>query len=450
MQGRTILALAVATAAALLAGCLGGDVAPAAATDANAPATPAGPHAVVALIDTGINPYHVDFRDNTALAHVHPSVYLPGYPADAVRVDLTLDAKDLDAALEADKDAWASLKPGTLYWFAGTKVSAYAPDAGLAEDVGLLFSAGHGTMTASRAAGNGYSLCPECRIVAVQGFSGPAVTWASEQAWIDVQSNSWSPAVVFQQADAAQEPGLAAAFEAAAKRHAVFGSAGNGAMGKLGVLGHPSFTRSTSGPRGVMSVGGHDNGEVILWSGSWPHLVADACDNWAAVGDSLDEYSPREGGGTSSASPYAAGEAARLVLEAKRLLGAAAARGADGELARGAAGPAGHLEDGALTVAEVQEVMMKTAVARPVRTDHDGDSCGATGTPYTTYPVAWSQVPPGVPTYALIGYGQVSVASLDAALAVLRGEAEMPARPLEDEWHARAEALREAYNGLPR
>lgn len=460
MSGRPpALAFALLLAPALvLAGCVSdtpaADVAPAQDEATGA----AGPQAVVALVDTGINPYHVDFRDNSSFALVHPSQYLPGYPADAVAVNLTLDAKDLDAALKADKAVWKSLEPGVLYWFVGTKVSGYAPDDSYEDpDVGILFSTGHGTMTASRAAGNAYSLCPECRIVAVQGFSGAAVTWASEQPWIDAQSNSWSPAIVFQQADNVPlfgEPGLTGAFEDAATRHLVFGSAGNGVAGKLGVVGHPSFTRSTSGPRGVVSVGGHDNGDVILWSGSWPHVAADACDNWAAVGDTLDEYDAREGGGTSSASPYAAGEAARIVLEARRILGEHTA--IEGGVLVGAGGGMlmvdlgdSPLQDGGLTLEEVKTLLMKTATPRPVKTEHDGESCGMGAAPYNTYPVAWSSIPEGAPRYPLVGYGQVSVDSLGLALQVLRGEAAMPDRADDDAWHARAETLREAYDALP-
>lgn len=450
MFGRLLSIVLVAAA-----GCVTPQEVQSAAAD-DVLATPeSAPYATIALVDTGINPYHVDFRDESPLALVHPSTYLPGYPADAIAVNLTLDAEDLDAALEADAEVWKSLVPGQLYWFVGTKVSGisfYDEGALIESDPGFVFSTGHGTMTASRAAGNGYSLCAECRIVAVQGFNGKSVTWASEQRWIDAQSNSWSPAVVFQQADAAQEPGLADAFEAAATRHAVFGSAGNGVAGKLGVLGHPAFTRSTSGPRGVVAVGGHDNGEVILWSGSWPHVVADACSNWAAVGGSLDEYSPTEGGGTSSASPYAVGEAARLVLEARRIL--SAWNGTQDAVFVTGGTPVhdlgeGPLADGDLTYDELKSVMFKTAIARPAQTEHDGESCGMTGAPYNTYPVAWSSIPSDVPTYALIGYGQISVDSLAAALEVLHGRAPLPERPVEDEWHARAETLRETYNGLP-
>ena len=445
---KTALAIAAAFAF-MLSGCLS-DPAPPKSNDEPVPAAePTDAVAVVALIDTGINPYHIDFRDNSSLAFVHPSEYLPGYPGDVAALRLNFTESSFAAARDKDKAVWDSVKPNTLYWIPGTKiVGAYTTG-------GRIVDSGHGTMTASRAAGNQYSLCPECRIAAVQGFNAKAVSWASQQPWIDAQSNSWSPLVVFQQADGAQESGLAKAFEDAAKRHAVFGSAGNGAMGKGGVAGHPSFTRSTSGPRGVMAIGGHDNGEVILWSGSWPHVVADACNNWAAVGSSVDRYSGSAGGGTSSASPYAAGEAARLVLEARRILGDDGTVGVkDGVFAR--AGPdaakptKGPLADGDLKLSELQQVMMKTAVARPVKTLHDGDNCGATGTPYTTYPVAWKDVPANVPAYYLIGYGQISVQSVAKAVDVLSGATDMPSRPADDEWHARAEMLRNAYNSLPR
>ena len=448
MQGR-LLAL---TLGALIAAA--GCVTPAELTAASDDvlATPASaPYATVALVDTGINPYHVDFRDNSSLAHVHPSLYLPGYPADAIAINLTLDAEDLEGALEADLELWESIEKGKLYWFPGTKVSGISfQESG--EDPGLVFSTGHGSMVASRAAGNAYSLCPECRIVSVQGFNAESVTWASEQTWIDAQSNSWSPAVVFQQADVVQSPGLADAFEAAATRHAVFGSAGNGAMGKFGALGHPAFTRSTSGPRGVVAVGGHDNGEIVLWSGSWPHVVADACDNWAVVGDTIEEYGPDQGGGTSSASPYAAGAAARLVLEARRILNLSDGV-VDAVFATGGTPmhdlPGSPLEDGDFTYDELQAVLLKTATPRPQKTEHDGDSCGMTSAPYNTYPVAWSSIPPDVPTYYLIGYGQISVDSVALALDVLHGAQPMPERPVEDEWHARAQTLRDTYNELP-
>src|SRR5690349_3531914 len=44
------------------------------------------PQVVIAMIDTGGNPYHADFRAPTHLAH--PSTYLTGFPASAKAVPL--------------------------------------------------------------------------------------------------------------------------------------------------------------------------------------------------------------------------------------------------------------------------------------------------------------------------------------------------------------------------
>src|SRR5687768_15882972 len=63
------------------------------------------PQAVVALIDTGINPYSPAFRDDSKLAFKHPSKYIPGYPKEAEALRLSLDLP-YDDALKEDADVW--------------------------------------------------------------------------------------------------------------------------------------------------------------------------------------------------------------------------------------------------------------------------------------------------------------------------------------------------------
>jgi hypothetical protein len=82
------------------------------------------PTAVVALIDRGINPYHEAFRDDSPLAHVHPSTYIEGFPEDAEALNLTLEADSYAAALEADREVWANVSDGELYWIPGTRIVA--------------------------------------------------------------------------------------------------------------------------------------------------------------------------------------------------------------------------------------------------------------------------------------------------------------------------------------
>src|SRR5579884_2982972 len=130
---------------------------------ATAHATAASSYGVIALVDTGINPYNVVFRDRSALAQRYPGSYLPGYPKNVPALRLTLDAPSYADALRADCDrVWKHVKVGQLYWIPGTKIvgaisfnpSLEVACAGMASSV-ILDSAGHGTMTASRAVATG-------------------------------------------------------------------------------------------------------------------------------------------------------------------------------------------------------------------------------------------------------------------------------------------------------
>ncbi len=432
----------------VLAGCIGdpGDPDPRSGEGQDEGFTP-GPQAVVALVDTGINPYHEAFRDDSPLGQMHPSEYLPDYPEDAVTIELTLDADNLEEALGEDQEIWDSIEPETLYWFKGTKIVG-----GYTTTDGEIFDTGHGTMVASRAASNDYSLCPECRIASVQGFTGDSVRWAGEQPWIDAQSNSWSPLGGVQQLEGVVwEEDLSEAFEEAATKQLVFASGGNGLTGQFGIVGQPTFTRSTSGPTGVIAVGGYDNGEVVLWSGSVPYIAADACRNWAAIGDSIDEHSSSAGGGTSSASPYAMGGAARILLEARTLLADTSTQARDETVfAQGnATGEAleGPLADGTFTLDEAKDLLLRTAQPRPEQTEHDGDTCHDFPL-YNTIPVAWEDIPQDVPQYYLIGWGGINVHSLELALNVTAGNVAMPERSDTQGWHENVNMLRETYNGL--
>ena len=447
--------------------------------DASPPAAPApsggaAPLGVLALVDDGINPYHHAFRDASPRALQHPSTYVPGYPADAVALPITLDGEtDLVKALKRDCRVWEQVRPGQLYWFPGTRIvgaihfsAAFGPlDC---EDFffrinatgNLVGAGGHGTMTASRAGGNGYGACPECLLVMVQNAGAREVRWAASQPWIDAQSNSWGP--VLPVPGVVQTPiltyltawpDLARAIEESAARQPSFWASGNGALFRFGVLGHPTQLAPHLGPSAIR-VGGHDNGRVALWPGSGPHVVSDACASWAAAHARNDRSAADEGGGTSAATPYAAGLAVRVVREARAILGDGGVGIHEGVLARGPAGlvPTGPLADGVLTTAELKEVLFRTADARPDRTDDDGTPCSLLGT-HNTYPVEWSAVPDGPAAVQLVGYGALTKPTAAHAAAVLRGEAPLPARTVEDLWfeadrHARG-GFHLAYGSIP-
>ncbi|MDX1611869.1 MAG: hypothetical protein R3185_05830, partial [Candidatus Thermoplasmatota archaeon] len=113
---------------------------------------PARSLAVVAHIDTGINPYHAAFRDPSTLGYVHPSRYIEGFPEDVPALNLTLDAPTYEEALDADAEVWESVERGQLYWIPGTRIIgaiSMAPGGTRAgvEETPILDDHGHGTMT---------------------------------------------------------------------------------------------------------------------------------------------------------------------------------------------------------------------------------------------------------------------------------------------------------------
>lgn len=421
------------------------------------------PTAVVAVVDTGINPYHRVFRDDSPLAYRHPSTYIPGFPKEAEALHLTLDEDNYrDAALK-DCDLWNKVEKGKLYWFPGTKIvggiTFEDPTQGVCTPSGILDVHGHGTMTASRAAGSGYGACPDCRIVAIQGW-GHGVRWAAENArWIDVQTNSWGPFVPAWVPSEGQDesllydtPGFVRMVEWAARKHLAFWATGNGAGTRLGLLGHPTLLDPRMTPSIVM-VGGHDSGYINTWPDFPPHVVADSCNSWAAHHASTYRSEPDIGGGTSSASPYAAGSAARILLEARRLLGDTDTGVEKDVAAAGRPTSKGPLADGRLRLEEWKRLLFKTATPRPTGDRTDGTVCGPVDglVLYSSTPVRWEDVPEGYPEYLHIGYGATDSASRRLAFDVLGGRAPLPDRPdtdryFETDGQARR-ALHDIYRG---
>jgi hypothetical protein len=429
--------------------------------------------AVVAFVDTGINPYHVTFRDNSPRAFQHPSTYIPGYPADAIALNLTFNAPNYAAAVRADcNTVWKNVQPGKLYWFPGTRIVggiSFSPAATpncnaspVATGLTILDYDGHGTMVASRGTSSQYGACKECLLVSVQwpssvplldpASSTPpginAITWAANNAgWIDAQSNSWGPiAPGYDPTGAtglvAANPALVRAVESVSQKHLAFWASGNGAAFRGGVLGHPTPLTPHLTPSAI-SVGGHDSGYVNVWPGFPPHLVSDSCNSWAARRDHLTESGDSIGGGTSAATPFVAGGAAAIVRDARTVLGDTNTGVENGIVASGPAGlvPSGPLADGVFTLAEWRRVLYTTATARPTAQTEDGPPC-SNADPYGPTPVKWTDMPADYPEYVNIGYGAVDGPAKVLAGRVLRGLAPLPDRADTDQFFAADATLR--------
>ncbi|MHB8603722.1 MAG: S8/S53 family peptidase [Thermoplasmatota archaeon] len=439
------------------------------------------PHVVIAHIDTGINPYSKVFRDDGPLAYVHPSKYIAGYPADTPALWLHLNETDWATAFAKDRAIWdglldqwnhsqASLR-GKMFWIPGTKIIGavrFAPGGtncpipettftpppwelnGNCPDYPLLDDFGHGTMTATRMAGNEGSLCPECRIVSIEGLGADQVQWAASRGWIDVQTNSWGSLL----------PGLASwagdwplgfnnskVIENAAKTMPVYFASGNGIDGAFGFAPQPTEIDGTL-QKDVMVVGAHDNGHVTLWPGAPAELVADGYGGLSGNYRSTDFFGPEPVTCcTSAAAPYAAGEGAAVLLEARKMLGDTSSGIHGGVVAHGTppAGASALLADGVLNLSEFKSLVYHTADARPHEGRDDGWLHWMGGPsvpdpnrdvlPYGpganafcqgcwTLPVKWTDVPDSVPAYTLIGYGAANEFSLASATAVLHGAPE--------------------------
>lgn len=465
MRGRSLLAAALllappAALAALAAG-------PAAA-DASVES-----HVVLALIDTGINPYHEEFRDAARTAH--PADYISGYPRSAQALDLCLDAAaqpacgDLRGAVARDAATWGSVErtraddgaAGALYHIPGTRIVG-AVSVGAADDpyvapTRILDDTGHGTATASLAAGATLGACPSCLLVIVEGPGDEALAWARAQPWIDVVSSSWG-----WQSNLGWPPPPFGAPNARTTRDmveagkTVIFSSGNGPgfdavpdvtdLGEYLLPGESTYTSEYTGPDWVVTVGAIDpeNGQPIAGTGRPVDIAAAGIDVRAA--SAFARSGRLDFAGTSAAAPIAAGVFGHALLEARRALrdsleGPRTVLGQREVVAQGAppaTALAGPLRDGLLTRDELQRAVYQTAKPCPLDV---APTCAAARAEWPFPMRAWGWTLPTPPlAYPLLtGYGGVDEATRDAAVAALLGAPVAP-RPEADLW-ARSDSL---------
>ncbi|HVF52746.1 MAG TPA: S8/S53 family peptidase [Actinomycetota bacterium] len=425
------------------------------------------PFVVIALIDSGINPYHQDFRA-PEFVH-HPSKYVEGYPSDAVELDLSLDVADKDgyeAARTADDLTWAAVPSSKLHWIPGTRIiGAISKGTGGAggdyPERRILDDGGHGTGTASVAAGTYFGSNPNALIVEVEGLGEASLEWASTQPWIDIVSNSWGNQANLPLGD----PEMTRV--AAQRGQSYVWSAGNGATNTNSSAAFPpdgpvedpckcktpdsdnSITDPWSGPSWLVTVGAASpiNGQAHWWH-SIPVDVSSFGSKWRAAGafgvtpeiDSDENDETRDFGGTSCATPITAGVLSAIIEQARFVLGDT--RGGQrpgGAVAvgskKGSLPKDGPLSDGKLTRPEAEEIVQKTAF--PVSADPEQ--------------ITWDYaVRPTTPLYyVFLGYGVVNASSKALALDVLMGKEPMPERAEVDQWIAAMDVLRNAIWGEP-
>lgn len=411
--GRHVIAL-LGAAVLVAPGVVGRAAASTPAADLRAKA-----FSVVAVVDSGINPYHVDFRRPDLVTH--PSRYVEGFPKGVPALRLTLDQPHFETAFERDAKRWASLGTRDLVWIPGTNIiGAIGPFDAVDPEPNFYDRDGHGTSVASLAGGGIHGPGSDDVLLVIVSGHSDALEWAARQPWIDVITNSWSELGAPDYSKAAR-----------ASRRAV-------AAGKIvcfagGNVPAPLWMVSSQGPSWNVNVGAASaktRGEHVY--SAYPNDVLGLAGADAAMTDSIE--GARSFAGTSAATPAVCGHIARSLAMARAELGDTVEGPHQGGLAVGAR-RWGRLEDGVIDRTELEDAIQSTArPAEPAAPDPDDPNSI-----------------PALPGGGFIrgGYGIVDRASATDALAVLLGRERRPERLLEDAWIGVTNLIRDGIWGSP-
>lgn len=364
MTGFRGFQLLVAAACGALAAACGQSAEPAADAEAGVVEKSGQPRVVVAVIDSGINPYHSFFNeDRPGLESRH---YPRGAPPSSVTPEVLAEfgidrdhvitltrTGDAEADYAADAEQWAQVKAGEPYWFRGTNIIAVGRDASgrliLPDDDSEAEVHGNTTVASALAAN------PEAVIFFVEhDASADSNDIGSKDAHdvaflhpaVDIVSTSYGLA-----ASAPEPLAFFDSFESVVYRGKLhFASVGNtpaAAMGRGGA--GPWWSIAISGSNDdrdeadKVSVVGQASGMQSYegQTAETAHVTHDfVADAFQALPFcSLCETGTRSPFGTSLSTATAAGVASRIVLEARRRLGHAGGIGPpDGKpaMARGA------------------------------------------------------------------------------------------------------------------
>ncbi|TFE38966.1 hypothetical protein E3E14_26545 [Streptomyces sp. ICN441] len=398
----------------------------------------APPITVIGIADTGINPYHLEFSARTypdpdVLALTkdftrHPSEYIPGYPASAPAIPVTLGKGHLPGE---DEDLWTAgnVPAGKLHWIPGTKiVGAYASTVDGAHPV--LDDNGHGTGSASVSAGNRYGYCPTCLLVVVEGLDE---TVATAYPWVDITSHSFGyvggipagPVVSGEEATKA----------AAERGQTVLFAAGNG-VGNAFDVPVSTWHSDQTGPDWNITVGAlrRDDQRAVVGDGMPVHLSSWGIGGLPAACHTGAQCQ-KQFSGTSAATPYTAGVFGTTLQRVREAVGDPRAGQRTGQVvAEGAALDASmYLEDGRLTRGELREAVLKNAF--PLGEDDLPSATWPVGAPHTAGNVLFE------------GYGAATPETARRAVDTLLGRSLLPERPVEDDFFAADRAIRDGIWG---
>lgn len=272
------------------------------AVESPEPVQTADSRVVVAVIDSGVNPYHEAYYDDPV--SVTPEVLAELGVAPENQITLTRTGNFAND-FAADSGFWEFVEPGTPYWFVGTNLVGISFDTA---GIPVFSDPGdeHGTGTTSAV----LDANPEAVVVLVESWNAEAETWTFSHPAIDIVSTSY---------------GMIGSIPSS---HITDSYAGVVEHGKLHVGAAdntPALSPQdgTSGPWWSIGVSGfHEDGTGAreTLSGNLVDVVSDFTQTLPYCSDC---ESGREEGvsGTSFATPRTAGTLSKVLLEARRSAG---------------------------------------------------------------------------------------------------------------------------------
>ena len=352
-----------------------------------APAAVGSDAVVVAVIDSGMSPYHWDFaaehmpqaktatRADDLPLRRSPHEWLSGFPRPSTftsydSLDLHLSPRDAKAdpakLYKRDEDAFLSIEPSSAdevnyRWIPGTKVIGALVFGAASPPVYGTGTPEHGMGTSSVSTGNLYGTCPECLLVFIQATGNAdyerAIEWAGRQPWIDVISNSYGlGAVGRDRVYAGSDTELQRA--ATERGQAIVFSAGNGVFNDF-VVPNTTLLSSQEGPDWIITVGATDPTNNDYPGAGKPADIAGIGTQYPSSYGATDLKGGKSFSGTSNATPTISGTYARALWLARQRLAGPSRVQAGGLIARGKGGCGKarkdcELADGALTRNELQ------------------------------------------------------------------------------------------------
>ena len=284
--------------------------APASASKVQLKTSGGKPRVVVAVIDTGINPYHEYFHARgTLYGKSNPSSVTPqvlrefGIGKDQI-ITITRTG-NFAADYAKDKAQFDKIKKGKPYWFKGTNI------------IGISFSSSEHLRPDGNASAHGIGTAaavltanPEAVVVAVESWNDESEAWAFSNPAVDIVSTSYGPAT-----SAPTLNHLSSSYTGVVENgKAHFGAAAN----------DPTYATldETAGPWWSIGVAGYEEGTTNgrqMTSGSVADFVGDFTQELPYCRSC--EMGLQNVGGTSFATPRSAGTFSKILLEARRALG---------------------------------------------------------------------------------------------------------------------------------